>query len=163
DKIYILTSKHKNVSKQIEKNNNVCIVAYDGENWLRINCKLIDDSSNIKVKSKFLEEFDDLEEAGYSLDKFEMQVLYNNYVKYYIISSKQKNDSKKIEKNNYDCIVAYDGENWLRINCKLIDDSSNINVKSKFLEEFDDLEEAGYSLDNPDMQVLYTSDVEATL
>ena len=44
DKIYILTSKHKNVSKQIEKNNNACIVAYDGENWLRINCKLIDDS-----------------------------------------------------------------------------------------------------------------------
>ena len=27
NKIYIITNKHKNVSKQIEKNNNVCIVA----------------------------------------------------------------------------------------------------------------------------------------
>ena len=69
----------------------------------------------------------------------------------------------KQKKNNNACIVTYDGENWLRINCKLIDDSSNTNVKSKFLNEFDDLEEAGYSLDNPDMQVLYMSDVEATL
>ena len=69
----------------------------------------------------------------------------------------------KQKKNNNVCIVAYDGENWLRINCKLIDDSSNTNAKSKFLEEFDDLEEAGYSLDNPDMQVLYMSNVEAIL
>ena len=74
-------------------------------------------------------------------------------------------------KETYDFLVktevnylsTIDGENWLRINCKLIDDSSNTNVKSKFLEEFDDLEEAGYSLDNPDMQVLYMSNVEAIL
>ena len=76
DKIYILTSKHKKVSKQINKNNNVCIVAYDRENWIRINCKLMDDSNNTNVKAKFLEEFDDLEEAGYSLDNPAMQVLY---------------------------------------------------------------------------------------
>ena len=29
NKIYILTNKQKNVSKQIAINNNVCIVAYD--------------------------------------------------------------------------------------------------------------------------------------
>jgi len=38
DKIYVITNKHKNVSKQIEKNNNVCIVAYDDEKWIRISC-----------------------------------------------------------------------------------------------------------------------------
>lgn len=42
-KIYVITSKHKEVSKQIAENNNVCIVAYDDENWIRINCQLIDE------------------------------------------------------------------------------------------------------------------------
>ena len=92
---------------------------------------------------------------------FGVPIIYDD--KIYILTSKHKKVSKQIDKNNNACIVAYDGENWLIRNCKLIDDSSNINVKSKFLNEFDDLEEAGYSLDNPDMQVLYMSDVETTL
>lgn len=77
DLIYVLTSKHKNVSKQIAKNNNVCIVAYipEKENWLRIDCKLIEDD-NSSAKQKFLTEFPSLEEAGYSLDNPDMQVLY---------------------------------------------------------------------------------------
>lgn len=37
NRIYVLTNKQKKVSKQININNNVCIVAYDGENWIRIN------------------------------------------------------------------------------------------------------------------------------
>lgn len=43
NKIYILTSKEKEVSKQIAINNKVCIVAHDTENdnWIRINCELI--------------------------------------------------------------------------------------------------------------------------
>lgn len=45
--IYVITNKQKNVSKQIAENNNVCIVAYDNENWIRINCQLIDDSKII--------------------------------------------------------------------------------------------------------------------
>ena len=76
NKIYVLTSKEKNVSKQIEKNNNVCIVAYDGENWIRINCKLIDDSNNIEVKKAIINEFEWAEEAGYTLDNPNFQVLY---------------------------------------------------------------------------------------
>lgn len=32
NKIYVITNKNKNVSKQIAKNNKVCIVAYDDEN-----------------------------------------------------------------------------------------------------------------------------------
>lgn len=79
-KIYITTIKGKNVSKQIEKNNNVCIVAYDNEKWIRINCQLIDDSDNIKVKQAFIDEFDWAIEEGYTLDNPEFQVLYMSNV-----------------------------------------------------------------------------------
>lgn len=64
NKIYVLTNKQKNVSKQIAVNNNVCIVAYDEENWIRINCQLIDDSDNIDAKKAIINEFDWAEEAG---------------------------------------------------------------------------------------------------
>ena len=76
DKIYILTNKEKNVSKQIAVNNNVCIVAYDEENWLRINCQLIDDSNNMEAKKAIINEFDWAQEAGYTLDNPDFQVLY---------------------------------------------------------------------------------------
>ena len=76
NKIYVLTNKQKNVSKQIDKNNNVCIVAYDGENWIRVNCKLIDDSENIEAKKAIIQEFDWTEEAGYTLDNPNFQVLF---------------------------------------------------------------------------------------
>lgn len=76
NKIYVLTNKQKNVSKQIAINNNVCIVAYDEENWIRINCQLIDDSDNIDAKKAIINEFDWAEEAGYTLDNPDFQVLY---------------------------------------------------------------------------------------
>lgn len=76
NKIYVLTNKQKNVSKQIAINNNVCIVAYDEENWIRINCQLIDDSDNIDAKKAIINEFDWAEEAGYTLDNPDFQTLY---------------------------------------------------------------------------------------
>ncbi len=76
NKIYVLTNKQKNISKQIAINNNVCIVAYDEENWIRINCKLIDDSNNIDAKKAIINEFDWAEEAGYTLDNPDFQALY---------------------------------------------------------------------------------------
>lgn len=76
DKIYVLTNKTKNVFKQIEKNNNVCIVAYDEKNWIRINCKLVDDSNNINAKKAIIEEFDWAIEAGYTLDNPNFATLY---------------------------------------------------------------------------------------
>lgn len=76
NRIYVITSKYKNVSKQIEKDNHVCIVAYDNKNWIRINCELIDDSNNMKVKQAVINEFDWAIEAGYTLDNPEFQVLY---------------------------------------------------------------------------------------
>lgn len=76
NKIYVLTNKQKNVSKQISLNNNVCIVAYDNSNWIRINCKLIDDSDNVEAKRSALKEFEWAEEAGYTLDNKDFQILY---------------------------------------------------------------------------------------
>lgn len=76
NKIYVLTNKTKNVSKQIEQNNNVCIVAYDNKDWIRINCKLVDDSKNLEAKKAIINEFDWAEEAGYTLDNPNFQVLY---------------------------------------------------------------------------------------
>ncbi len=80
DKIYVITKKGKNVSKQIGKNNNVCIVAYDGKRWIRINCQLIDDSENMKVKQAVIDEFDWAIEAGFTLDNPAFQVLYMSNV-----------------------------------------------------------------------------------
>lgn len=76
NKIYVLTNKKKSVSKQIELNNNVCIVAYDNNNWIRINCQLIDDSNNIEAKKAVIEEFDWAEAEGYTLENPDFQVLY---------------------------------------------------------------------------------------
>lgn len=76
NKIYVLTNKQKNVSKQIAKNNHVCIVAYDEKNWIRINCKLIDDSNNIEAKKVIINEFPWTIEEGYTLDNRDFQILY---------------------------------------------------------------------------------------
>ena len=89
NKIYALTNKEKQVSKQIKLNNKVCIVAYDAENenWIRINCELVDDSNNISAKQSIIDEFDWAEEAGYTLDNPNFQALYmaNADVKIYNI------------------------------------------------------------------------------
>ncbi len=56
--IYALTNAKKNVAKQIAANNHVCIVAYDGKDWIRINCQMIDESDNIEAKKAVIAEFD---------------------------------------------------------------------------------------------------------
>lgn len=88
-------------------------------------------------------------------------VLFNN--KIYALTNKQKNVSKQIAINNNVCIVAYDGKNWIRINCQLIDDSNNIDAKKAIINEFDWAEEQGYTLDNPDFQVLYIANATSTI
>lgn len=88
-------------------------------------------------------------------------VLFNNRI--YVLTKRQKNVSKQIEKNNNVCIVAYDDENWIRINCKLIDDSNNIEAKKAIIDEFNWAIEAGYTLDNPDFQVLYIANATSTI
>ena len=88
-------------------------------------------------------------------------VLFDN--KIYALTNKQKDVSKQIAVNNNVCIVAYDNENWIRINCQLVDDSENTEAKKAIIEEFDWAEEAGYTLDNPDFQVLYIANADATI
>ena len=96
-----------------------------------------------------------------SLRPFGDPFIYDN--KIYVITNKQKNVSKQIAENNNVCIVAYDNENWIRINCKLIDDSENVEAKKAALNEFEWAESAGYTLDNPDFQVLFMTEVDSTL
>lgn len=90
-------------------------------------------------------------------------VLFDN--KIYVLTSAKKNVAKQIDKNNNVCIVAYDStdDTWIRINCQLIDDSSNIGAKQAIIDEFDWAEEAGYTLDNPDFKALYMTNVDATI
>ena len=78
NKIYVLTNARKNVAKQIEQNNNVCIVAYDNtdETWIRINCQLIDDSKNVDAKQAIIDEFEWAIEEGYTLDNPDFKALY---------------------------------------------------------------------------------------
>lgn len=94
NKIYILTNKEKNVAKQIAVNNNVCIVAYDDNDWIRINCKLIDDSDNLEVKKAIIREFDWAEEAGYTLNNPDFQVMYMSDV----CSTIYDEDGNEVEK-----------------------------------------------------------------
>lgn len=75
-KIYVLTNKKKNVAKQFILNNNVCIVAYDETNWIRINAKLIDDSNNVLAKKEAINHYPWAEEAGYTLDNPDFMLLY---------------------------------------------------------------------------------------
>lgn len=77
--------------------------------------------------------------------------------------NKQKNVSKQISLNNNVCIVAYDNNNWIRIDCQLIDDSNNIETKKAVIKEFDWAEAAGYTLDNPDFQILYIANAISTI
>lgn len=86
-------------------------------------------------------------------------VLFDN--KIYVLTNKQKNVSKQIAKNNHVCIVAYDEKNWIRVNCKLIDDSNNIEAKKVIINEFPWTIEEGYTLDNPDFQILYIKDADS--
>lgn len=88
-------------------------------------------------------------------------VLFDN--KIYVITNKTKKVSKQIEANNHVCIVAYDNVDWIRVNCELIDDSNNIEAKKAMMKEFDWLEEAGYTLDNPNFQILYMKNADATI
>lgn len=60
-------------------------------------------------------------------------------------------------------LLAYDEEKWIRINCVLIDDSQNVAVKQAVIDEFDWALEAGYTLGNPEFQVLYIANADATI
>lgn len=82
-KIYMLTHAEKDVAKQINANNYICIVAYnpDRGNWLRVFCEAVDDSDNTAAKQAIIDEFDWSEEAGYTIDNPSFKCYYFANVK----------------------------------------------------------------------------------
>jgi uncharacterized pyridoxamine 5'-phosphate oxidase family protein len=95
---------------------------------------------------------------------FGATILFND--KLYLITKATKNVAKQIADNNRVCIVCCDKAKdyqWLRLNCNLISDNDNFEAKQKFLDTFDDLEEEGYALNNPDFQIYYADNLDATI
>jgi len=78
DKIYLITGKVKNVSKQIDLNNHVEICGFSNGKWIRIECELINDD-NVDAKNSMLDSNPELR-AMYSATDENMQVLYLNNV-----------------------------------------------------------------------------------
>ena len=56
DKLYIQMGKVKNVSKQIEKNPNVCICAFKDGKWLRLSGELVRDE-RVEAKKHMLDAY----------------------------------------------------------------------------------------------------------
>ena len=74
DKLYIQTGKSKNVSKQIEKNNNVELCAFMNGKWLRLSGKLIRDD-RVETKKDMLDHYPDLRKM-YDENDDNTEVLY---------------------------------------------------------------------------------------
>lgn len=74
DKIYLITGKLKNVSKQINTNNHAEICAMNNGKWIRIECELINDE-RIEAKQSMLDNNPDLKKM-YKADDDNIQVLY---------------------------------------------------------------------------------------
>lgn len=73
-KLYIQTGKSKNVSKQIAKNPNVEISAFDGNKWLRLSGTLVRDE-RIEAKEHMLDAYPELKHM-YSATDDNTEVLY---------------------------------------------------------------------------------------
>ncbi len=73
-KLYVQTGKSKDVSKQIEKNNNVEICAFNGEEWIRIETKLIRDE-RVEAKKDMLDNYPELR-SMYDENDDNSEVLY---------------------------------------------------------------------------------------
>jgi len=74
DKLYIQTGKVKNVSKQISKNPNIAITAFDGDRWVRIEATAVNDD-RYEAKKYMLDNYPELQEM-YKADDDNTQVLY---------------------------------------------------------------------------------------
>ena len=73
-RIYIQTGKVKPVPKQLAANPKAEICAFNGSEWLRITCELVNDDDRA-VKVAMLEKMPSLK-AMYSADDDNTQVLY---------------------------------------------------------------------------------------
>ena len=73
-KLYIQTGKKKDVSKQIEKNPNVELWAFQDGVWVRVSGKLVNDDSR-EAKKHMLDNYPNLR-GMYNEDDNNTQVLY---------------------------------------------------------------------------------------
>lgn len=73
-KLYIQTGKKKDVSKQIEKNPNVELCAFQDGVWVRVAGKLVNDDSR-EAKKHMLDNYPNLR-GMYNEDDNNTQVLY---------------------------------------------------------------------------------------
>lgn len=73
-KLYIQTGKKKDVSKQIEKNPNVELCAFQDGVWVRVSGKLVNDDSR-EAKKHMLDIYPNLR-GMYNEDDDNTQVLY---------------------------------------------------------------------------------------
>jgi uncharacterized pyridoxamine 5'-phosphate oxidase family protein len=73
-KLYILTGKVKDVSKQIKANSKIEICAFDGEIWIRVQANAVEDPRR-ETKVHILEAHPTLKDR-YSPDDGNTQVLY---------------------------------------------------------------------------------------
>jgi uncharacterized pyridoxamine 5'-phosphate oxidase family protein len=74
DHLYIQTGKSKDVSKQIQKNNNVELCAFKDGKWLRVSGKLVRDD-RLEAKKDMLDKNPSLK-AMYSAEDENTEVLY---------------------------------------------------------------------------------------
>lgn len=73
-KLYIQTGKKKEFSKQVEKNPNVGLCAFNGDTWLRLCGELVEDDRR-EARVSMLDAYPELK-ALYDPDDGNTQVLY---------------------------------------------------------------------------------------
>lgn len=74
DKLYIQTGKKKKVSKQMEKNNNIEICAFNEGKWIRVEAKAIEDDRR-EARVSMLEA-NPILKSMYDADDGNTEVLY---------------------------------------------------------------------------------------
>lgn len=73
-KLYIQTSKYKNVSRQLHENPKAEVCAYHGNEWIRITGELIEDD-RVEARQSLLNDYSSLQRL-YSADDGNTEVFY---------------------------------------------------------------------------------------
>ncbi len=89
-KLYIQTSKKKDVSRQIQTNPKVELCAFNGGTWLRVSGKLVRDD-RVEAKKHMLDNYPSLQKM-YSAEDDNTEVLYfeNATATFYSFTGEQK-------------------------------------------------------------------------
>ena len=74
-RIYIVTSKEKDVYKQIKKNPKVEVTAFDGKTWIRLT-GVLEEDDRIEAREEMMKQNKEALENMYSVDDGKMTVLY---------------------------------------------------------------------------------------